>query len=165
MPAGATLRLRRRNEGGRSMAGLAGTRAGQRAWDLGLGREVGLAFWGMVFLEAAFGAYMGIWPLWIERLGAPVTVVGLVLGSAGVVRLAVLAPSAALAERFSTRRIILLARVAAGLGMVGAALATHWTHLFVMVIGSAIGELAFPLTLAHVAAHAGKDRVRAFALV
>jgi MFS family permease len=108
---------------------------------------------------------MGIWPLWIERLGAPITIVGLVLGSSGIVRLAVLAPSAALAERFGVRRLILLARVVAGLGMVSAALATHWTHLFIMVVGSAIGELAFPLTLAHVAAHAGKERVRAFALV
>lgn len=132
---------------------------------LALGREVENIFWAMFFVEGAFGAYMGIWPLWIERLGAPVTVVGLVLGSSGIVRLAVLAPSAALAERFGVRRLILLARVVAGLGMVSAALATHWTHLFLMVIGSAIGELAFPLTLAHVAAHAGKERVRAFALV
>ena len=55
-------------------------------WDLGLGREIGLTFWGMVLLEAAFGSYMGVWPLWIERLGAPITVVGFVLGSSGVIR-------------------------------------------------------------------------------
>lgn len=119
----------------------------------------------MIFVEAAFGAYVGIWPLWIEALGAPVTVVGLVLGSAGVLRLLAIAPSASLAERFGPRRMIVAARLAAGLGMIGAAAATHWTHLFVMVVGSAIGELAFPLALSHVVAHAGENRVRAFTLV
>ena len=135
------------------------------SWHLGLGRELGNVFWAMVGVEAAFGAYMGIWPLWIEALGAPVTVVGLVLGSSGLLRLGTLGPSAALAERFGTRRLILLARAAAGLGMLSAALATHWTQLFVMVACSAIGELAFPLTQSHLAAHAGEQRVRAFTLV
>ena len=135
------------------------------SWHLGLGRELGYVFWAMVGVEAAFGAYMSIWPLWIEKLGAPVTVVGLVLGSSGLLRLVTLAPSAALGERFGARRLIVLARVAAGLGMVSAALATHWTQLFLMVAGSAIGELAFPLTQAHLAAHSGEQRMRAFTLV
>ncbi len=134
-------------------------------WHVGLGPEVGTVFWGMVFLEAAFGSYMGIWPLWIERLGAPVPVVGLVLGSSGLLRLLFLGPSAALGERFGTRRLILLARTAAGLGLLSATLATHWTQLFLMVLGAAIGELAFPLVQTHVASHAGSDRVRAFTLV
>ncbi len=29
-------------------------------WHIGLGPEVGIIFWAMVFLEAAFGSYMGI---------------------------------------------------------------------------------------------------------
>ncbi len=134
-------------------------------WHIGLGPEVGIIFWAMVFLEAAFGSYMGIWPLWIERLGAPVPVVGLVLGSSGLLRLIFLGPSAALGERFGTRRLILLARTAAGLGLLSAALATHWAQLFLMVLGAAIGELAFPLVQSHVASYAGRDRVRAFTLV
>lgn len=134
-------------------------------WDLGLGREVGLAFWGTFFVEATFGSYMGIWPLWIERLGAPVTVVGLVLGASGIVRLFVLLPSAALAERIPVRSIVVAARIAALLGLASAALATHWTHLGLMVLGAAIGTLPFPLIQAHVARHASADRVRAFTLV
>ncbi|MDP9473161.1 MAG: MFS transporter [Chloroflexota bacterium] len=134
-------------------------------WLIGLGPEVGTIFWAMVFLEAAYGSYMGIWPLWIERLGAPVPIVGLVLGSSGLLRLVFLGPSAALGERFGTRRLILLARSAAGLGLLSAALATHWTQLFLMVLGAAVGELAFPLVQAHVASHAGSDRVRSFTLV
>src|ERR687897_896840 len=135
------------------------------AWDLGLGRELGYVFWAMIGLEAAFGAYVGIWPLWIEALGAPVTVVGFVLGVSGLLRLVILAPSAALADRIDPRTLILAARSLTGLGMVTAAFATHWTMLAPMVIGSAIGEITFPLTQAHLAAHAGEQRVRAFTLV
>ncbi|MDQ3467434.1 MAG: MFS transporter [Chloroflexota bacterium] len=134
------------------------------SWHLGLGRELGNVFWAMVGIEGAFGSYMSIWPLWIEALGAPVTIVGLVLGSSGFLRLLSLGPSATLAERFGIRRLILIARVIAGLGMLSAAFATHWTQLFIMVVGSAIGELAFPLTQTHVSAHAGANRVRAFTL-
>jgi len=87
------------------------------SWHLGLGRELGNVFWAMVGIEGAFGSYMSIWPLWIEALGAPVTIVGLVLGSSGFLRLLSLGPSATLAERFGIRRLILIARVIAGLGM------------------------------------------------
>src|SRR5215211_5335305 len=135
------------------------------AWDLGLGRELGNVFWAMIGVEGAFGAYVGIWPLWIEALGAPITVVGFVLGSSGLLRLLTLAPSAALADRIDPRTLIVAARSLTALGLISAAFATHWTMLAPMVIGSAIGEIAFPLTQAHLAAHAGEQRVRAFTLV
>src|SRR5215203_1425564 len=135
------------------------------AWDLGLGRELGNVFWAMIGVEAAFGAYVGIWPLWIEALGAPITVVGLVLGSAGLLRLLTLAPSAALADRIDPRTLIVAARSLTAIGMISAAFATHWTMLAPMVIGSAIGEITFPLTQAHLAAHAGEQRVRPFTVV
>lgn len=134
-------------------------------WHLGLGREIGFLFWAMVSLEAAYGAYSGIWPLWIQHLGAPVSVVGLVLGAAGLMRLITLAPSAALAERIDPRRIIIVARCFAAAGLVTAALATNWTQLWFMIVATAIGEVAFPLTQAHLAARAGENRVRAFTLV
>jgi MFS family permease len=132
---------------------------------VGLGRELGNVFWAMVGIEAAFGAYVGIWPLWIEALGAPVTIVGLVLGSSGLLRLFTLAPTAALADRIEPRTLIMAARGITGIGLLSAAFATHWTQLAPMVIGAAIGEIAFPLTQSHLAAHAGEQRVRAFTLV
>ena len=135
------------------------------SWHFGLGRELGYVFWAMIGVEAAFGAYVGIWPLWIEALGAPITVVGLVLGSSGILRLLILAPSAALADRFEPRTLILIARSFTGIGLITAALATHWAQLAPMVIGTAIGEIAFPLTQSHLAAHAGANRVKAFTLV
>jgi MFS family permease len=134
-------------------------------WHVGLGPELGYVFWAMIGIEATFGAYVGIWPLWIEALGAPVTVVGLVLGSSGLFRLLMLAPSAALADRIEPRTLILVARSITALGLISAALATHWTQLAPMVIGGAVGEIAFPLTQSHLASHAGEQRVRAFTLV
>ncbi len=138
---------------------------GHSRWQFGLGDELGRVFWGMVFVEGAFGAYMSVWPLWIEALGAPITTVGLVLGASGFLRLGAIGPSAGLAERFGARRIIVVARSAAGIGMIAAALATHWTQLLIMVLGAAIGEAAFPLAQSHVVTHAGDQRVRAFTVV
>jgi MFS family permease len=119
----------------------------------------------MFFVEAAFGSYMSILPLWIEKLGAPVTIVGLVLGSSGILRWLTIGPSAGLAERFGVRRTITVVRTVAGVGMLTAALATEWWHIFLMVICTAIGESAFPLAQNYVVARSGNDRVRAFTMV
>jgi MFS family permease len=139
--------------------------SGRATWHLGLGREIGYVFWAMIGVEASFGAYVGIWPLWIEALGAPVTIVGLVLGSSGILRLLMMAPSAALADRVDPRKLIVVARTATAAGLIAAALATHWTQLVPMVVGAALGDVAFPLTQSHLARHAGRQRVRAFTLV
>ncbi|MBA2518149.1 MAG: MFS transporter, partial [Chloroflexia bacterium] len=142
-----------------------GSPRGGLTWHFGMGRELGFVFWAMVCVEAAFGSYMAIWPLWIQALGAPIAIVGLVLGSQGLLRPLTLGPSAALAERFEARTLISIARAITGIGLITAALATHWTQLFIFVVAAAIGELAFPLTQSHLAAHAGEQRVRAFTLV
>lgn len=122
-------------------------------------------FWGLFFLEATFGAYLSVWPLWIEQLGAPVTIVGLVLGSSGFIRLLVIAPSASIADRLGYRRAILICRGITAVGLFSAAFATHWTQLIFMVVCGAIGELVFPLLQVLVAALAGDQRMRSFALV
>ena len=132
---------------------------------LGLPQPIVPIFWGLLFLEATFGAYLSVWPLWIEHLGAPVTVVGLVLGSSGFIRLFVLAPSATIAEKLGYRRAIVLCRLATAIGLLSAAIATHWTHLFLMLLGGAIGELVFPLLQVLVASQSGEQRMRSFALV
>jgi MFS family permease len=135
------------------------------SWHLGLGREIGFIFWGMVMVEASVGAYIGIWPLWIEALGAPITVVGFVLGSSGILRLFFMAPSASLADRFDPTRMIVVTRLAAAAGLIAAGLALHWTQLLPMVIGAALGDVAFPLVQAQLARLAGDQRVKAFTLV
>jgi MFS family permease len=132
---------------------------------LGLPQPVVPIFWALILIEAAYGAYLGILPLWIEELGAPIAMVGLLLGANGILRLFVLFPSANIANRFGYRRTIMVARVAALIGLMAAALATRWQQLLLLVIGVAIGELVFPLLQTLVAAEAGEQRMRAFALI
>ncbi len=132
---------------------------------LGLPQPVVPIFWALILIESAYGAYLGILPLWIQELGAPIAIVGLLLGANGILRMFFLFPSANIANKFGYRRTIMVARVAAFVGLMAAALATRWQQLIVLVIGVAIGELVFPLLQTLVAAEAGEQRMRAFALI
>jgi MFS family permease len=134
-------------------------------WQFGLGRENGLTFWGMSFLEASFGAFMALWPLWIEELGASIGTVGLLLGLGGILRLFALAPSAWLSRRFGLTRVLVASRSVATLGILSAALAPSWPWLLPAVAGMAVGDMAFPLVSTSVALNAGAKRVRAFAII
>lgn len=136
-----------------------------RRWHFGLGRENGLAFWGMVFLEGSFAAYMPIWTLFMEELGAPITLIGLLLGFGGVIRFFVLLPTASLAKRFGAKRLLIISRTIAVVGIGTAAFAQSWVWLLPAMVGIAAGSMAFPIVLSHVATNAGNDRVRAFSLV
>src|SRR5439155_6257000 len=102
-----------------------GTRNSMMRWQFGLGRENGLTFWAMVFLEASFGSFFALWPLWIEELGAHIGLVGVLIGLGGVLRLFTLAPSATLSRRFGLKRVIVTARAIATVGFLWAALAQH----------------------------------------
>ncbi len=134
-------------------------------WYFGLGRENGLAFWGMVFLEGSFAAYMPIWTLFMEELGAPITLIGVLLGFSGVIRFFVLLPTAALAKKFGAKTLLILSRAIALVGIGTAAFAPSWPWLLPAMVGIAAGSMAFPIVLSHVATNAGKERARAFALV
>jgi MFS family permease len=132
---------------------------------LGLPRTVLPVFWGLLFSEATYGSYLGVWPLWIKHLGAPITVVGLVLGSMGVIRLLVLIPSALIADRLGPRRAVLIGRTGTVIGLLSAAIATHWTHLAPMLVGAAMGAIAFPILQSFVAGQTGDQRMRAFTII
>ena len=134
-------------------------------WQFGLGRENGLTFWGMTFLEASFGAFFALWPLWIEELGASIGTVGWLLGLGGVLRLFALAPSAWLSRRFGLTRVLVVARSVATVGILSAALAPSWPWLLPAMAGMAVGDMAFPLVSTSVALNAGAKRVRAFAII
>jgi MFS family permease len=134
-------------------------------WDMGLGRDLGLAFWAMTCFEATFGAYTSVWPLWIEELGAPIAIVGLVLGSAGFIRPFIIGPSSALTERFDRRTILIVARLLGIAGMLTAALAQTWQILFVTVLLNAMSEIVFPTLQTYVAERAVESRARAFSMI
>jgi MFS family permease len=138
---------------------------GQR-WQFGLGRENGLLFWAMMAIEGSFGAYMPIWPLYIEELGAPIALVGLLLGIGGLIRLFVLLPTATLARKLGGKRLMLVARAITAIAVVGIAVAPSWHWLIPGMLGIAAGSMAFPVILALVAANAGEsERVRSFSYI
>src|SRR5687768_9309546 len=93
------------------------------SWHFGLGRELGLAFWALTFFEAGYGAYASIWPLWIERLGAPITTVGLVLGASGIIRPFVVGGGSWLADQIDTKKLLIGARTIGVIGLIVAAFA------------------------------------------
>ena len=119
----------------------------------------------MSFLEASFGSFFAIWPLWIEKLGASIGTVGLLLGLGGVLRLFALAPSAWLSRRFGLTRVLVAARSVATFGILSAAFAPSWPWLLPAIVGMAIGDMAFPLVSTSVTLNAGAQRVRAFAVI
>lgn len=121
--------------------------------------------WALLLVEATNGAYVGILPLWMARLGAPIPLIGVLLGAEGALRLAALAPTAAIAGWLGDRRTLLACRAATALGLLSAAAATHWPQLVVLLVGAALGEIVFPLTQTRVAAQSERERLRAFALI
>ncbi len=132
------------------------------SWHFGLGKDLGYAFWALTFFEAVLGAYSPVWPIWIERLGAPISMVGVVLASAGVFRPIVLGIGGPIADRFNTRNVLIVSRLIGLSGILLAAFAGSWQLLFITVFCNAIGELIFPTIHAYVADHAGEDPVHAF---
>ena len=110
-------------------------------------------------------AFMGIWALWIARLGAPVTVVGMVLGATGILRLLVLSRAGYLTERFEPRKLAVVSRVLLCAGLISAGFAQHWTQLAPMLLLSAFSVLASPVAKSHVTEHSGAQRMQAYTLV
>ncbi len=123
-------------------------------------------FYGIVLVEACLGAYQTVWPLHMERLGASAAVIGILLSATGILRIGVVGPSAALADRFGARRLMLVTRILVAAGYFGAFLATSWVHLLPVILLMSIGEIVFPLAQAYVAQHSAEEtRIRAFTLV
>jgi MFS family permease len=134
-------------------------------WHMGLGRNLGLAFWALTFFEASIGAYASIWPLWIEHLGAPITVLGLVLGASGVIRPFVLGGGSWLTDYVDTKKLLLGARLITIVGLIVAAFAQSWQLLLFTVFTNALGELVFPAIQTYVAGNAGDNPTHAFNMV
>jgi MFS family permease len=123
-------------------------------------------FYTILFVHGALGAYQPIWPIWVERLGASPALVGILIAAPGIMRIGVVAPSAAIAERFGARRVMLISRWLILLGYLGAFLATQWVHLLPVLVTMAAVELIYPVAQAHVARHTSdSERMHAFTLI
>jgi MFS family permease len=134
------------------------------SWHFGLGRELGFVFWALTLFEAAYGAFSSIWPLWIAHLGASITVVGLVLGLAGVIRPIILLGGSWLSDRIDVRKMLVVSRCLLIVGIVFGAFAQTWELLLITVFFIGFGEIVFPVLHAHIPVHAGDNVARAFSL-
>jgi MFS family permease len=101
-------------------------------------------FVAMLLNEGAIGLYLTLWPLYIAALGASPPQIGLVLGYAGLIRLLCLLPSGVLNDRVSPRRLILITRTLAVLGLALCGLAREWWQLLPATTVLGVGVLAFP---------------------
>lgn len=134
------------------------------SWHVGLGRELGYVFWAKILFEAAYGAYSTIWPLWIAHLSGSITIVGIVLGLAGIVRPFILLGGSWASDRLDNRMMLIVVRSALVLSLVFAAFAGSWQLLLPVVFFYGFGELVYPILHAHIPVHAGDDVARAFSL-
>lgn len=134
------------------------------SWHAGLGRELGYVFWAKILFEAAYGAYSTIWPLWIAHLSGSITIVGIVLGLAGIVRPFILLGGSWASDRIDNRLMLIVVRSALVISLVFAAFAGSWQMLLPVVVFYGFGELVYPILHAHIPVHAGDDIARAFSL-
>lgn len=134
---------------------------------LGLGRDNTRIFLGMIFNEGGLGVYMTLWPIYIASLGASPPQIGLIIGLLGFARLVFLAPSGMLSDRIPPRRLIVLARSMAALGLLLLAFAQTWWHLIPGIMIMSAGTIAFPMLSNVIAENAGSGlaRTRAFTLI
>jgi MFS family permease len=132
----------------------------------GLPRAIVPVFIAMLCVEGALGSYGSIWPLWMERLHADVATVGILLGVPGFLRMLVVGPSAALADRFGPRRLMIGSRIAATSAYLVAFFATDWKQLLPAIVLIAAAEIVFPVAQSYVGHHAPPDqRMRSLTLV
>jgi MFS family permease len=123
-------------------------------------------FYTILFVHGALGAYQPMWPIWIERLDASPALIGILIAAPGILRIGVVAPSAAIAERYGARRVMLYSRWLILLGYLGAFLATHWVHLLPVLVVMAAVELIYPVAQAYVARNTNDaERMHAFTLI
>ena len=117
-------------------------------------------------MEGSFGAFSPIWPLFMEEIGAPITLVGLLLGLGGVFRLFALLPTANIARRIGGKRLLLWCRIISSVSVGATALAPSWPWLIPTLLGTAVGSMAFPIILSHISTHSSdRERVRAFSVI
>lgn len=133
-------------------------------WHFGLGRELGLVLWALGLFEAAYGAYTAVWALWIEHLGAPIEIVGLVLASTGFVRPFTLVWGSSFIEKTDIRTFLLVMRMISISGVTFAAFAREWQLLLITSVAYTFGDLVFPTLHAQVSAHAGDNFARAYSI-
>ncbi|MEA2528100.1 MAG: hypothetical protein QOG89_3254 [Thermomicrobiales bacterium] len=146
----------------RGVAGVAGVELlvtfGRRL-RFGLERNAALLFWGVFFLQAAFGTSDRFKALYIESLGAKPALVGVLLGAGELIRLLFLVASGPLSDRISPRLLINCRWLAVGNALLFL-VAWHWWQLFPAFLFQAAANLAWP-SVSRVIDESGDEASRA----
>lgn len=134
---------------------------------LGLERDNKRIFWAAFFDEGAVGIYLTILPLYIASLGASPGQIGMVLGFAGLTRIAMLTMSSYITDRIPPRQLIALTR---GLGIIGLAmlgLSTTWWFSLIGLIVAGTVIVSWPTISGIIAedSRQGRQRMRAFTMI
>lgn len=136
-------------------AGRLGARLG-----FGLSRDNALMFWAVLLNEGAVGTYIALWPLYLTALGATPVEIGFVGGAGGAVYLGAVIAGGWLADRVSTRWLLVGARSVAVLGLLLAGLAPDWWWVLPGRLLSSIGGLAWPVASRVITANVASERER-----
>lgn len=159
--------------GGRPGAGDLATAPGRRRRATGaIGRALDLdrnnrlmavanCLWG-----AGSGIYQPTWPIHLEHLGASPTVLGVLLGLAGVVGIGITIPAAALATRLGLKRALLVGWGLAPFGTAIFAVAPTWEAVVPGIVALALVGLCGPAYSSYIGVAAGgRDLPRVFTLM
>ena len=115
---------------------------------------------------AGSGIYLPIWPIHLERLGASPAVLGVLLGLAGVIGIAISIPAATLATRLGLKRALLLGWGLAPFGTAIFAIAGTWEAVVPGIIALALVGLCGPAYSSYIGVAAGgRDLPRTFTLM
>jgi MFS family permease len=134
--------------------------------DLGLGRDNGLLFWAHFASGFGYALFISIWTIYIERLGASSTQIGLVVGGAAIVRTVLVVPAGALADRISPKPLIVGMMALPVPGAIVLLLATEWWHALVGAVLLDMPGIAIPAVSVYIATAAPEDqRTRAYTYI
>ena len=115
---------------------------------------------------AGSGIYLPIWPIHLERLGASPTVLGVLLGLAGVIGIVISIPAASLATRLGLKRALLVGWGLAPFGTAIFAVASTWEAVVPGIIALALVGLCGPAYSSYIGVAAGgRDLPRTFTLM
>lgn len=135
----------------------------RRLASLGLNRDNRFMFLAVVCNEAAVGAHMALWPLFLTALGATPVEIGGVIGASGGVFLFAVLLGGWLSDRVSSRWLLVGARVSAMVGVFTASLASVWWHTAparCLISGSGLG---WPVAAKVISANVANERERGHA--
>jgi len=151
------------------MSATAARRRGSRLASLNLdhmGRDISLMIWGMVIWDIGLGLYMNVWPIYVERLGASPSIIGVVIGLQAVARLSAMLPSGIMADRFDRRRVMWIGTAASVPAAVIFGLAQTWWQILPGLVFWALTNLTIASISSYIAEAApARERARAFSLV